>query len=123
MPSEQENYRREQFEDNLQETAIDSSRLRNKMQNALSAYQRDKSMIDARLADSNLTDKDFLHNGARSITIGEAKKALRTVLSYAVHAGDLSEPEATSLMTDAGISDNTIVPTSDIASNLKPLRV
>lgn len=123
MPSQQENFRREQLQQNLQNVARTSQRLAEKMDAALSAYQRDKSMIDSRLTNSNLSDSDFLHNGAKSVTIGEAKQALRVVFSYAHHAGKLTKTEAKNLMSDVGISDNTIVPTADLAVNLEPLRV
>jgi hypothetical protein len=123
MASEQENYRREQLQSSLQNTARSSQRVKEQMESALSAYQRDKAMIDSRLTDTNLTDSDFLHNGAQSVTIGEAKSALRAVFSYAHHAGEISESKAKTLMADCGISDNTILPTADLAAELEPLRI
>lgn len=123
MPSQQENFRREQLQQNLQNVARTSQQLASQMAEALSAYQRDKAMIDSRLTNSNLSDSDYLHNGARSVTIGEAKSALRVVFSYAHHAGKLTETKAKNLMSDVGITDNTIVPTADLAADLEPLRI
>jgi uncharacterized sporulation protein YeaH/YhbH (DUF444 family) len=121
MPSKQENYRREQFQSSLENTARFSERLHSEIKSTFSSYIRDKSIIDSRLSDSNLTDNDYFHNGAKSVTIGEAKTALRAVLSYAVHVGDISESDATSHMSDAGISDNTVVATEKISSDLETL--
>jgi len=123
MPSEQENYRREQLQSSLQSTARSSQQVKEQMESALSAYQRDKAMIDSRLTNSNLTDTDYFHNGARSVTIGEAKSALKAVFSYAHHAGQISESKATTLMSDCGISDNTILPTAELVAELEPLRI
>lgn len=123
MPSEQENHRLQNVENKLSTAANLSKRLKDSMGQVLSAYQRDKALIQGVLTDETLSDSDYVHNGALSPTIGEFKQGLRAILSYAHHSGDLTKAEAETEMADAGISDATVLSTQQIAPALEPLRV
>jgi len=123
MPSTQENKRLQNFEQNLSRASDLSESLVNSMSRALSSFQRDKQMIINRITDDNLTDADYLHNGASSPTIGEIKQALRGIVSYTYHQGSLTQTEAEGLLSEAGMSETTLLSTEKIANALEPLRV
>ena len=123
MPTSQENNRLQNFEEALSRAAQTSERLVDAMSTALVLFQRDKEMIISRLTNRELSDEDYLHNGASSPTIGETKKALRSIVSYAFHQGSLTEAEATGILSDAGVPDTSLLSTKQIVDTLEPLRV
>lgn len=122
MAANHANYRINNAADRLTDAARTSSTFVRAMITAIKTYERDSEVINDALTSAS-SDDEYLHNGNDSPTVGEFKNALRALLSYAVHSGELSESEATNLMSSAGISDATVLPTQQISSKLDLLRV
>lgn len=123
MATEQDNYRLETAYDNLRSAAKQSERYKDAIKTALKSHLRLSDTINPVLTDSNLSNSDFMTNGGRSPTIGEYKSALKAACSFLHHAGEISQSRAETIMSDAGISDNTVAPTPDLDGMFDKLRL
>lgn len=114
MATRQERFRREKAYNAFRNAASKSSEYADAVENAFKKHQRFSDSINKLLTDSSLNENDYVTNGGKSPTIKEYKDGLKAICSFLVHANRLTKTKAKNVMSSAGISDTSIVPTKNL---------